>query len=261
MLLDRVGLVPPAENLAEILGGQVQLRHSQGRSGSLLLDCGPSDDGPAVKAEARNTWSLERRTGAVATYALGKGKDRIRVEIGVYELGQTTLPEDLAEWNYPDEELIAGAENCYNSFAATSQVDPPTVGQAIATAPQRAPSGFIVLPATDVEASSAFYGLDLNIPDELAEDLGADTPLLDIEARGWVTATAFWVVDSKFLVALAIDQRADRYPTLAETLDSIHLAEIVDLTTTHVHEHGIQALETPGASQTAVPGPPEWVFE
>jgi hypothetical protein len=189
------------------------------------------------------------------------GDERIWIHIGVYELGEATLPERFSSWEYSDEELIAAADNCYQDYASTNGVSPPTVGQAITTEPQREPWGDIMLPAAEVPASSAFYAVTLYNLTETAGSLPPDTPLVDMRPEGWANATAFWVVDSKFLVALSINRDLDAYDTLGDALESFHLAEIVDLTTKHVRKHGDEALELPVTSQTAVPGPPEWRFE
>ncbi|MDR0366803.1 MAG: hypothetical protein LBH68_08265 [Bifidobacteriaceae bacterium] len=151
--------------------------------------------------------------------------------------------------------------NCCPAFASTSETEPETIAGALDELDKYLPSYELVLPGPDLEDVYAFYTFGRGNLDALTGTLPGDTPVLDAPLNGWVQGNAFWTLDPQFVVALAVWGPTAESATLAESFESCHLEELVNLTNGHIYANGMGALKVPAASQTAVPAPPEWTFD
>jgi hypothetical protein len=262
--LENLGLIPAGEYYARALGGQLTIRHAYYNAELHLMTCGPKLEPPSTLANRRNTWSTEKLTGAQGQYEVQIDGQEVVIQVAVYELGEATPREGYPFGDYPEGVLTERVTNCYPVFASTSRPEPETITGALDTLSglgKYLASGDLVLPAPEVEDVSAFYTFGRGNLDTLAKTLPGDTPLMDTPLKGWVQGNAFWVVDSRFVVALAVWAPTVESATLAESFESCHLGELVNLTNGHVRALGTGAIKAPGASQTAVPAPPEWTFD
>jgi hypothetical protein len=262
--MDNLGLAPPGELFEEVIGWDLAERHAFHNKPLDYTYCGPELSPPSNLALSRNAFSVERLGGVHAEYIFRQGDQTFVALVGAYELGETAIKEGswfIAE--YTDALLVERVTDCYPVYASTNQIEPPTIAaslEAFESMDKDTARGGRLFPAPEVAAESAFYVYRPGNLSELATTLPGDTLMLDAPLEGLITANAFWVVDSRFLVALVLRGRTVEGATLAESFASLHLAELVDLTTQHVRAHGEQAISTPVDEQTSVPVGPEWDF-
>jgi hypothetical protein len=258
--VDHLGLLPPAEDIAQLLGGQVESRLAVDYFYLHDFSCGINQDDPPSMARGRSWSSPVPLKRAQATYAITTPDGEIKVMVGIYQMGVVGHDLELS-LDSTDAELVEALEDCYPLLAATNGVDGPTLGEAITTArslDDQSKELGVVLDGPSIAGGSAFYSIEWSDVEGLKGVMPPETLLVDAPTDSGAEATALWLVGKDYLAAIKITKIPSSEVPIGEILESLRLADVVGLTTDHLKKNGASALSVPPESQTAVPHPPAW---
>jgi hypothetical protein len=254
--LDQLGLLPPGEMVATLLDGRLEQRFTGYVADGNIPTCPDTSEDPMQLAHLRNTLSRERLAGARGWYTIMAGNRPIQVSAFVYEQGVGTPPRQYLQYGVPQHKVLEAIADCY-----VPTDDNITLATPEAEADQPAELSVVVLPAHGVAADAAFYTVTVrkSQPTGQATD-PSEQPILDQWVSGWAYATAYWQIDSQFVAAVTIRGNTGNFDTLREALAALQLDRIVDFTTYHLRENGLEATKLPSADQLEVTGPPAWRY-